>query len=370
MNRGESMGSMMELARKFYLDEYADSVLYAQLAKTEKDKRVKTEFLRLSNIESKHAKFWHDFLERRNAKPPRRKVKHLATFSIRVLRRLLGPGAVASLLEMGENSAIGKYFKFLTEYSKEMNEEELEELKRVILDELEHERFFYESKKRFHVENIRDLVLGMNDGLVEILGAVTGLSAVYPNNPQLVGISGLIVGVAGALSMAIGAFISVRSQRQVNEAIRERMEVLFKVSPGRVKEELASRLTEGGVPEDIAEKTAEELAQKGDAVMRLLIPETDENELRSALYTGLAYLLGVAFPVTPYFLASSSLTALPLSVLFAGTALAVVASLISLLSGISIRKKVVEMVATGLGAAFLSYLFGRAMEAVFHVSAL
>ena len=367
---GESMNEMTHLALKFYLDEYADSVLYAQLSKWEKDEKIKSEFMRLSNIESKHARFWYEFLAKRNIRAPRKKVKRMTVFSVKLLRKLLGPGAIASLLEMGENSAIQKYFKFLTEYSKEMNEKEMEELKRLILDELEHEKFFREEERRFHVENTRDLVLGMNDGLVEILGAVTGLSAVYPNSPQLVGISGLIVGVAGALSMAIGTFISVRSQRQVNEAIRDRMEVLFKVSPERVKEELVLKLTDGGVPEEIGEKTAEELAQKGDAVMKLLIPETEENEFRSALYTGLAYLLGVTFPVTPYFLASSSLVALPFSIFLAGSALAIVATLISLLSGISISKKVGEMVSTGLGAAFLSYIFGRLMEAVFHVSAL
>jgi len=364
------MDEMIKLAREFYKDEYADSVLYAQLANIEKDEGIKKEFLRLSNIESKHAKFWHDFIKRHGGEVPKPSVKRLTIFSVKLLRRILGPGSVASLLEMGENSAIQKYFKYLTTYAERFSEEEMEEIKEVILDELEHEKFFYESKRRFHVENVRDLVLGMNDGLVEILGAVTGLSAVYPNNPQLVGISGLIVGVAGALSMGIGAFISVRSQRQVNESIRERMEVLFRVSPERTLEEIKGRLIEGGVPEEIAERTARELASKGEAVMRLLVPESGENELRSALYTGLAYLLGVAFPVTPYFLASSSLTALPFSILLAGSALAIVATLISLLSGISIRKKVAEMVATGLGAAFLSYLFGRLMEALFNVSAL
>ncbi len=107
-----------------------------------------------------------------------------------VLRRVLGAGAVASLLEMGERDAVKKYYRFLTEYSSEMSEDEREKLKNVILDELEHEKFFREEEKAFHTENIRDLVLGMNDGLVEILGAVTGLSAVYPNRPELVGISG------------------------------------------------------------------------------------------------------------------------------------------------------------------------------------
>lgn len=359
----------VELAGKFYEDEYKDSVLYAQLAKGEKDSELKREFLRLSNIESKHAKFWHDFLENRGAEVQRVKVGKLSFLSIKLLRRLLGPGAIASLLEMGENSAVEKYFEFLTAFR--LSENERKALSEVIVDELEHEHFFAETKKRFHTDNIRDFVLGMNDGLVELLGAVTGLSAVYVNFPRIVGISGLIVGVAGALSMAIGAFISVRSQRQVNESVQKRMEVLFKVSPGRAKEELLERLGESGMPGEIAEEVAEKLSLNHDALMRLLIGgERQENEVRSALYTGLAYILGVSFPVLPYFLFSSSLVALPFSVALAGAALAGVAILISVLSGISIRTKVTEMVATGLGAAFLSYLFGRLMEGVFHISAL
>lgn len=54
----------VELARKFYIDEYRDSVLYTRLARDGRDVRLRAEFLRLSNIESKHAKFWHDFLAR------------------------------------------------------------------------------------------------------------------------------------------------------------------------------------------------------------------------------------------------------------------------------------------------------------------
>ena len=364
------MDEMIKSAIQFYEDEYSDSVLYAQLAKVEKDENLKKEFLRLSNIESKHAKFWRDFLARRGVKTQAVKISRLTLYSTKLLRKLLGPGAVASLLEMGENSAIQKYFKFLTTYSDRIDEEERKKLNEVILDELEHEKFFYESKRRFHVENLRDFVLGMNDGLVEILGAVTGLSAVYVYNPELVGISGLIVGVAGALSMAIGTFISVRSQRQVNDSIRQRMEVLFRVSPDRARDDLLNRLLESGMPEDIAREVAEKLSSNRDAIIRLLVQEEDENEVRAALYTGISYLIGVAFPVTPYFLASSSMVALPFSVLLAGTALAVVATFISILSGISIKKKVVEMVTTGLGAAFVSYLFGHLMEALFNVSAL
>ncbi|ASJ00493.1 VIT1/CCC1 transporter family protein [Thermococcus gorgonarius] len=364
------MEEMLKLAKKFYKDEYSDSVLYAKLSRTEKDKNIREEFLRLSQIESKHARFWYEFLKARGIEVKKPEINRMHELSIRILRKLLGPGAVASLLELGERSAVQKYFRYLTEYSDKLSSEEIEKLKEVILDELEHEQFFRESKKSFHTENIRDLVLGMNDGLVEILGAVTGLSAVYTTTPKLVGISGVIVGVAGSLSMGIGAFISVRSQRQVNEALRERMKVLFKISPEKAKEEIKERLIEGGVPEEVAENTAEELAKRGEGIVELLAPEGNENEVRSALYTGIAYLLGVIFPVLPYFLAPTSTVALPFSILLAGTVLAIVATLVSILSGISIKSKIIEMVTTGLGAAFLSYLFGRLMEGVFHVSTL
>ena len=361
---------MIRLAMEFYKNELSDSVLYAELAKYEKDEKVREEFLRLSRIEAQHAKFWERFLEKRGVKPEKPSVGKIKRFSVRLLRRLLGPGLTVSFLEMGENNAINSYFNFLVSNAKAFDEEEVKALKMIIFEELEHEKFFSEAKKRFHVENLRDFVLGMNDGLVEILGAVTGLSAVYPNLPRLVGISGLIVGVAGALSMAIGALISVRSQRQVSESIRNRTKIIFQVSPERAVQEIYERLREGGLPEDIAREVSEKLSQRGEAVIKLLVPEEDENEFRAALYTGVAYLFGVMFPITPYFLASSSLTALPLSVTLAGLALAIVATSISLISGISIRKKVAEMVVTGLGAAFLSYLFGHLMESIFHVSAL
>ena len=364
------MSDVLSLVVKFYNDEYSDSLLYAELAKVEKDEKIKEEFLRLARIEAKHAKFWRSFLEKRRITPNKPRVKGLIIHILKLMRKILGPGIVASLLEMGENSAIQKYFKFLTEHSQEFSPDEMEKLKEIILEELEHEKFFYESKRRFHVENVRDFVLGMNDGLVEILGAVTGLSAVYPYSPRLVGISGLIVGVAGALSMAIGALISVRSQRQVSEAIRERTKVLFKVSPERAVKEVYEKLIEGGLPEEIAQEVSVKLKGKEEALIKLLVHEEEQNELRAALYTGLAYLVGVAFPVTPYFFARSSLTALPISVMLAGLALSVVATSVALISGISIKKKVAEMVVTGLGAAFLSYLFGHLMESVFNVSGL
>ena len=360
------MDDPVELMKKFYIDESLDTALYSYLSKLEGDPSLKENFKKLSEMEAKHAKFWRDLIEKSGGKAPTVKPSRLRLALIKIIKKLLGTGMVASLLEMGENNAIKKNFDFYKNYK--LTDEERTELSRIIVDEIEHERLFYETKKRFNVGNVRDFVLGMNDGLVEILGAVTGLSAVYVYAPRIVGVSGLIVGIAGALSMGIGAFISVRSQRQINESIKERLEILFTVSPERARKEFIDRLIESGLPEEAANQISKEL--KEDAIVDFLIEEVSENEVRAAFYTGIAYLMGVAFPVLPYFLAKSSIIALPFSVLLAATALGVVGSVISLISGISVRRKVTEMVATGIGAAFLSYLFGRLMEAIFHISAL
>ncbi|RLF83904.1 rubrerythrin family protein, partial [Thermococci archaeon] len=104
------MDEILKLANQFYEGEYKDSVLYASLSRDEKDPKLREEFLRLSHIESNHSKFWHDFLVKRDKKPKKVKIGRLSFFFVKVLRKLLGPGTIVSLLEMGENSAIQKYF--------------------------------------------------------------------------------------------------------------------------------------------------------------------------------------------------------------------------------------------------------------------
>src|SRR5581483_8376175 len=181
--------------------------------------------------------------------------------------------------------------------------------------------------------------------------------------PLVVAVSGIVVGVAGAMSMGIGAFISVRSQRQVNQGLRQRMEILFDVAPQRAIAEYQRQLAESGVPADTAAEVAGRVGHNREAVARLLLPEANENEVRSGLYTGCAYLVGVLFPLLPYFFASSTPVALGISVLLAAVALALTAGIVSLLSGISLKNKVVEMLTAAFSAAAIAYLIGWAIRA-------
>ena len=150
----------------------------------------------------------------------------------------------------------------------------------------------------------------------------------------------------------------------MNEGIRKRLQIIFSVSKRRAEEEIRERLVEMGLTEDMAKNAAEKIAQDKNSI-KSLVPREESSELRAAVYTGLAYIMGVFFPVILYFLTSTIYIALPLSVIFAGLTLAIVSTIISIISGISVRKKVAEMIILGLGAAGLSYLVGSLMNLLF-----
>lgn len=352
---------LIDLARDFYQDEIKDHDTYNALAERERDPELRAVLRRIAGIELKHSTFWQSLLERRNVAVPQARTSPIRLAGLRVLQRFVSSAFLVSALELGESGAFNKYLECLRHA--ELSEPERDQLRAIVLDEIEHEMTFRRESSKLGMSNVRDYVLGMNDGLVEILGVVTGLSAVYAGNPLAVGLSGVVVGVAGAMSMGIGAFISVRSQRQVNDALRERVEILFQVSPQRAVTEYQDRLAESGVPDTTAAEVAQRVGTNREAISRLLLPESTENELRSGLYTGLSYLIGVVFPVLPYFIAGSSLAALIGSVALAGIALALTATTVSVLSGISLRKKITEMIVAAFSAAAIAYLFGWALRA-------
>jgi len=359
-------GDAATLARDFFRAEMTDHATYAALARHARRPAVARLLERVAQMERGHARFWESVLSARGESPPAFRPPRLRIALLELLARLFSPLLLVSLLEMGENHAARQYQEVLR--SGRLTDKEADRLRRIVVDELEHERLFHRQSRAAGLSNVRDFVLGMNDGLVEILGAVTGLSAAWPGNPLAVAVSGLVVGVAGALSMGIGAFISVRSQRQVDEADRERLDLLFSVAPEKAREAFAERLDEAGLPPELATEVAERLGDNSQALARLMSRPSEADEWRSAAFTGAAYLFGVLFPVLPYFVAERSAGALIGSVLFAGLALAGVGALIALFSGISLRTKVAEMLISGLSAAGLAWLFGRLMQNLFGVA--
>ena len=163
-------------------------------------------------MEHGHAAFWAAFLGRRGVDPASLKVVDLGTRVKFALMRVLGIGLSIRLLELGENDAVAFYSSLLE--SAEVSEEEREGIRRILEEELVHEQeLAEEGALRGFLEHVRDAVLGMNDGLVEVPSVSMGLAGAY-GEPRTVALGGLIVGIAGALSMGIGAYASVKAQRE------------------------------------------------------------------------------------------------------------------------------------------------------------
>ena len=304
----------------FYKDELKASQIYKRLAMKESDVKVKHQLEAFAKMEKRHAEFWKKLMESRGILPKEYKFR-FAVLLYLLIRKVLGLRWTSRILELGENKAIREYYEY---YKKgDLTEEEKEELKRIILDELAHEDFFKEEEQGIE-NNIRDIFLGMNDGLVEILSTVAGLTGLYMGKPRLVGISGLIVGLAGTLSMSIGTFISVKNQKDVKS---------FGIFRLRVLKELFNR--------------------EGREEMEI------ENPLKSALFTGVFYLMGTAFIVYSFFIMKTAATALILSSLTAILVWIISGSIIALSSGLSVSKKVFEMIISGIGAAIITFGVGK-----------
>lgn len=319
-------------AISYYIDEMKASTLYRSLAEIESDKNVREELLKLSSMEKKHADFWKDFLQRRGVKVKDFK-PGFTTSLYKFLRKIFGLAFISKIMEIGEAKTIRGYYKFYIKA--ELSEEEKERLEQIIEDELLHEDIFHEMGSSEKIEHLRDVFLGMNDGLVEILATVAGLTGAYSGNPYIVGVIGSIVGISGMLSMAIGTYISVKNQRQVKEQ---------KIFEKKILNEV------------LKQKTS--------------IEETLEDPLKAAYYTGLFYLLGTILIVFPFFLRLNSMYALLTSTGAAVIAWIISGFIVALTSGLSAARKITEMLITGLGAATITYIIGSLISSFLGISIL
>ena len=86
-------------------------------------------------------------------------------------------------------------------------------LEKIIDDEVEHEDVFSYTldQSKEQLERNRNVIYGISDGLVEVLAALAGLTAIISDHTY-VAMGGLIVGVSGAMSMSVGAYLATNSE--------------------------------------------------------------------------------------------------------------------------------------------------------------
>jgi VIT1/CCC1 family predicted Fe2+/Mn2+ transporter len=213
--------------------------------------------------------------------------------------------------------------------------------------------------------NLRAAVFGVNDGLVSNAALVMGVAGAGAQGETilLTGMAGLL---AGALSMAAGEYVSVRSQREMFEyqIALEREEVAE--YPEEEAEELALIYEARGVELEQARALSRALFEQPDQALDVLAREElglNPDDLGSpwgaAASSFAAFALGAALPLAPWLLGARGAAGLALTAVVTAAALAAVGLALSLFTGRGAFRGAARMVLIGGGAGLLAFLVGR-----------
>ena len=310
-----------KLARALVLDELFDLLLYKAL-RTVTQPDVHHTLDELIKVETGHLAFWQKFFDLKLSELNfGRKIK-LAFMML--ICRIFGSTAVHLVLEAIEVHGVRKYLALWTEYQgKPLGEA----LRGILMDEFKHEDVLVTelTKRKINPERIRNIFLGLNDGLVEILGAVSGFFGAF-GSAKLVLIAALTTAAAGALSMAAGSFLALSSEKEVKTT-------------------------------EIARKIF--LGEESDVALM------EESPLRSAAVVGVAYITGALVPVLPVLVGAKDAL---FSVFTAGLMVIVVSTILSFLSGMDVKRRIALNLAIITVAVSVSYGIGMVAKEIWGIA--
>lgn len=350
--------------------------LYTQLADLEDSRALKDFYTRMAAVEEVHAGVWRQRLTDAGQDPSVVRVGWRTRVLMLVARRF-GPSLVVPTIAEREAAEQGMY------------DEQAEALARMPGDERSHARLFRELAGGQGVEGgaiariegrhragggnqLRAAVLGANDGLVSNLSIAMGVAGASGGGNAVL-IAGLAGMLAGALSMAIGEWLSVQSARELfaHQVKTEREELL--AVPDEEEEELALIYQAKGLPEAQARQMAKTLisGELNLAVDTLAREELgiDPDELGgsawvAALTSFFLFALGAIVPILP-FIVAQGMPAVVASIVVSAVALFVVGAAITVVTGSSVARTGGRQVLLGLVAAAVTYglgtLVGRAV---------
>ena len=180
----------------FQRDEITGSVLYAKIARRQKDENNKRAFEEISKAERSHYEIWKGYTKREIA-PNGFRVGFFLLMS-----GVLGITFTLKLFEKFEGAGIREL---------EAVEQEFPEVRAIIAEEEEHEARLMDMVDEERLHYVGAVVLGLNDALVELTGTIAGLTFALASN-RLVALSGIITGISATLSMAASNYLSQRAE--------------------------------------------------------------------------------------------------------------------------------------------------------------
>jgi vacuolar iron transporter family protein len=340
--------------RQYLADERSEAAGYRRLAerRTGEEREI---LLALAEAEKRHESHWLELLGD-DVGPPRR--SSLRTRLLVFLAAHFGGVFILALMQRAEGRS--------------PYEADVDATDTMAADERIHGEVLRGLAARGRVRlsgTFRAAVFGANDGLVSNLALVLGIGATGVDVPTILftGLAGLL---AGALSMAAGEYVSVRSQRELLESTQPDPESQSALPHLDVDaNELALVYRARGMQAEEAEDHARTVL--GTLHLDAVAPEeagVDEHEAVGsawrAAYSSFGFFAsGALVPVVPYLFGASGLTAVVIAAALVGISLLGTGAVVGLMSGASPLRPALRQLGIGYGAAAATYLLGRAFGA-------
>jgi len=272
-------------------NEITEHRIYLNLSKKEKDSRNKKLLRRIARDELKHYNFWKKITKKEIAPSCFRVMWYL------FLATVLGLSFTLKFMEIGEDIAIKKYKGLRKEFR----------IAQFIKDEQRHEKELLNLIKEEKVEYASSIVLGLNDALVELTGALAGLTFALQNG-RIIAITGFIIGIAASLSMAASGYLSSKEEES-----------------------------------------------------------KEKNPTKSALYTGITYGVTVLLLILPYTLIHNVYLALTSTLIIAIFIIAAYTFYISTAKNLKFKKRFFEMSLISLTVALITFIIAYIMRTTFGI---
>lgn len=278
----------MTIIKKIQKNEYEASLIYANLANRQIGNNA--EILgKISRDEMSHYETFKKFSEV-ELKPNLFRVNLFIFISY-----IFGITFTMKLLENLEKDSVD--YEALVD--------EIPEIQEIIDDEELHEQLLISMIGEKRLEYMSSVVLGLNDALVELTGALAGFTLSIQNS-STIALLGLITGISASLSMASSEYLSNKAE--------------------------------------------------GSAKKEALI---------SAMYTGLAYIFTLILLVTPYFLIDNYLLALGLTVVIAILIIAIFNYYMAVCNDDNFKSRFIEMASISISVALISFIIGYVVKVYF-----
>ncbi|AXK46811.1 VIT1/CCC1 transporter family protein [Brachybacterium saurashtrense] len=214
------------------------------------------------------------------------------------------------------------------------------------------------------INQLRAGVLGANDGIVSVAGLAVGVAGATTDIQWLL-VAGLAALIAGALSMAMGEYVSVSTQRDTDRALIERTRRGLAEDPAGEHDRLVEALGESGIPGDVVGEVADSLERHDALTAHTRFRHGVEQDsvvspLSAALASLLAFTLGGIIPLAAI-LASPPVWRLPATLVAVVVALALLGVVSARLGQADARTATIRTIIGGVLALLVTYGIGAAL---------